>query len=207
MSIQSKRDLEIELSKLIQQETNDVSLEQYPTPAHIAADWIWHMALQGEIAGKQILDAGCGNGILGLGLLLMGAGTVFFLDKDEHAIQICQTNYAALASQFHVGKAEFLTEHISLFDHEVDMVVQNPPFGTKTAHADKQFLEKAFLVAPIIYSMHKFSTKSFIEAISRDNGFAISHHWRYEFPIKSSFSFHTKPVKNIDVGLWRMQKE
>ena len=55
--------------------------------------------------------------------------------------------------------------------------------------------------------MHKYSTKSFVEAICKDYSFEITHHWRYDFPIKSAFSFHKKPVKNVDVGLWRFERK
>ena len=75
--------------------------------------------------------------------------------------------------------------------------------GTKP---DKVFLEKAFSVAPLVYSMHKTSTKQFVEAVARDHGFVITHFTRYDFPIKAAFDFHKKPVMDIDVGLWRMEK-
>ena len=46
MSIRSKRDLEMELSNLALFENPSWELEQYATPAHIAADWIWNMAMK-----------------------------------------------------------------------------------------------------------------------------------------------------------------
>lgn len=206
MSIRSKKDLEVQLSKLEDFKEPSFQLEQYSTPSHIAAQWAWDMALKGEVAGKIILDAGCGPGILGMALLLMGAKKIYFIDKDRKAIEICMTNYNKLKDEYEVGEAEFIIEDISLFDQEVDIVVQNPPFGTKDKHADKAFLEKAFSLAKVVYSMHKFSTRQFVEAISRDHSFQISDHWRIDFPIKAEFEFHEKPVKNIDVGLWRMEK-
>lgn len=206
MGIRSKKDLELELSKLKNFEKPSLELEQYATPEDIAADWVWQMALKGEVAGKTILDAACGPGILGIGLLLMGAKKVYFLDQDQEAIKLCQENYQAVQKEYELGSTEFIIEDISLFDESVDIVVQNPPFGTKTEHADKRFLEKAFSVSDIIYSMHKFSTKTFVEAIAKDFKFKITHHWRYDFPIKATFKFHEKPVRIIDVGLWRMEK-
>jgi len=206
MSIRSKKDLELELSHLKKFTAPSLKLEQYPTPEDIAADWVWQMALHSEAANKTFLDAACGPGILGLALLLMGAKKVYFLDKDPAAIRICQDNYNQLKEEYEIGAAEFLSEDISLFDGEVDVVVQNPPFGTKDEHADKKFLEKAFVTAKIVYSMHKYSTLKFVEAISKDFDFTITHFWRYDFPIKSTFKFHQKPVKFIDVGLWRMEK-
>ena len=207
MSIKSKKDLELVLSQLKGFAQSSFLLEQYSTPSSIAAEWIWSMALRGEATGKIILDAACGPGILGLGLLLMGAKKVFFVDKDKFAMDICIENYNQVKSKYEIGEAEFIVEDISLFDAEVDLVVQNPPFGTKEKHADKKFLEKAFSLTPLVYSMHKFSTKEFVEAISRDFKFKITEVSRFEFPIKASFSFHKKPVRKIDVGLWRMEKE
>lgn len=206
MSIRSKRDLEIILSKLKTFEKPSLALEQYPTPSYIAAEWVWNMALKGEVAGKVIVDAGCGPGIIGIGLLLLGARKVIFIDKDHEIMLICQQNYERIKEEYEIGQAEFITHDFSVFDGEADIVVQNPPFGTKQEHADKKFLEKAFATAPIVYSMHKWSTQKFIEAISKDYGFKITEVWRYEFPIKATFAFHEKPRQMIDVGLWRMEK-
>lgn len=207
MPIRSKRGLEVILSKLKSFEKPALTLEQYPTPSNIAAEWVWNMALKKEVAGKTIVDAGCGPGIIGLGLLLLGARKVIFIDKDHEAIEICQQNYEKIKEEYEVGAAEFIAHDFSLFDGEADLVVQNPPFGTKQEHADKRFLEKAFIVAPIVYSMHKWSTQKFVEAICKDFKFRINDVWRYEFPIKAVFKFHEKPVQIIDVGLWRMEKE
>ena len=204
--MRSKRELEIQLSKLKSFSEVSISSEQYATPAHIAADWVWQMAMQSEVAGKIFLDAACGPGILGLGLLLLGARKIYFLDNDAKAINICVENYNKLKEEYEIGDAEFITADITLFDEEVDCVIENPPFGTKEKHIDKVFLEKAFSIAPLIYSMHKYVTKNFIEAIVKDYNFEITSYFRYDFPIKAQFSFHKKPVKNIDVAVWRMVK-
>ena len=206
MSITSKRSLEIELSKLASFDTPSLELEQYATPSSIAAEWIWQMAMKGEVSGRTILDAACGPGILGLGLLLMGAKKIYFLDKDKEIMQTCMKNYNKLKDEYEISDAEFIVSDISLFDEEVDIVVENPPFGTKNEHIDKLFLEKAFSVAPLVYSMHKWSTKAFVEAICKDYNFEITEVWRYDFPIKAVFHFHKKPLKLVDVGLWRMEK-
>ena len=207
MTIRSQKNLEIELSKLKNFENPSLELEQYATPSHIAAEWIWTMALKGDVAGKIILDAACGPGILGIGLLLLGAKKIYFVDKDETAMCICMDNYNKVKEEYEIGEAAFIINDISVFDGEVDIVVQNPPFGTKEEHADKRFLEKAFSVASIVYSMHKWSTQKFVDAIARDFKFVITDTWRFEFPIKAAFSFHQKPKVMIDVGLWRMEKK
>ncbi|HLD78922.1 MAG TPA: 50S ribosomal protein L11 methyltransferase, partial [Candidatus Nanoarchaeia archaeon] len=123
MSIRSKRDLEVVLSKLKDFEKPSFTLEQYPTPSNIAAEWIWNMAMKGEVAGRTIVDAGCGPGILGIGLLLMGARKVIFIDKDEAVLDVCRKNYEEMKKEYEIGKADFIAHDFSLFDGEADIVV------------------------------------------------------------------------------------
>lgn len=206
MGIRSKKELELILARLRGFKEPSWELEQYATPSDIAADWIWNAALKGDIAGKVILDAACGPGMLGIGALLMRAKKVFFVDKSKEAMDICRENYGLVKEEYAVGEAEFILSNITLFDGEADVVLENPPFGTKEKHADKLFLEKAFSVGKVVWSMHKSVTKEFVEAIAKDHGFAITDKFSYSFPIKAAFKWHEKPVRKIDVGLWRMAR-
>jgi putative methylase len=207
MGFRTKRELAIYLSKLKNFQVKNFMLEQYETPSEIAGVLIWEMALNSEINTRVVLDAGCGAGILGIGCLLMGAKKVYFLDKDQKVINVAIENYNKVKEEYEIGEAEFIVEDISMFNEEVDIVVQNPPFGTKEKHADKKFLEKAFSVAPLVYTFHKYSTKKFVEAITRDFGFRVDRVTRIDFPIKASFEFHTKPKKFIDVGIFKLVKD
>ena len=207
MSIRSKKDLAMILGRLKGFSEPSWELEQYATPSEIAADWLWQAALKGDLAGKMILDAASGPGILGIGALLMGAQKVFFVDKSKEAIDICRENYELIKTGYEIGRGEFIVGNISIFDSEVDVVLENPPFGTKEKHVDKLFLEKAFEVSVVVWSMHKTVTKTFVEAICRDYGFRITNKFDYSFPIKASFKWHQKPVKNVEVSLWRMEKK
>jgi len=206
MSIRSKKDLEIIVSKLKSFDKPSFKLEQYPTPSNIAATWIWDMFMRGEVENKTLLDAACGPGILGLGLLMLGAKKVIFLDKDKTALAIAKTNYNTLSEEYELGKAEFIESDIQAFTKKVDTVVQNPPFGTKNEHIDKVFLETAFKAAPIVYSMHKTSTANFLKAVANDHQFTITSMSKFNFPIKATYHFHTKPVRKVDVTLFRLEK-
>ena len=46
-----------------------------------------------ELAGKEVLDAGSGSGILGIGALLLGAGHVTAFDIDANAADIARRNF------------------------------------------------------------------------------------------------------------------
>src|SRR3989344_4668217 len=201
----TKKRLAVELSHLKNFDKVDVQLEQYATPSEIAGDWIWQAALQGDIEGKTIVDAACGPGILGCAALLMGAKKVIFVDLSKEAIEIARTNVATLEKEYEVGKSEFVCADIREFSAKCDVVIQNPPFGTKVKHVDKLFLEKAFTLAPIVYSMHKMTTQAFVEAIARDHKFIITYSAAYKFGLKQTLPWHKSMMKYIDVGLWRME--
>lgn len=202
----SKGKLAITLSKLADFSEQDIRLEQYSTPSQIAAEWLWNAHLLGDLKGKVILDAACGPGFLGLGALLLGAAKVLFVDINATALELAKKNYETLQHEYPLGEAIFLEQDIATFTDHADVVLQNPPFGTKIKHHDKVFLEAAMHSAPVIYSMHKLNTEPFVQAITADHGFTITHHWKYDFPIKHSQTWHTKPVRHIEVGVWRMQK-
>ena len=202
----TKKRLAIELSRLKDFEKTDVMLEQYATPSEIAADWLWKAAFKQDITGKVSVDAACGPGILGCGALLLGAKKVYFVDKSKEAMKLALENVTALRNEYEIGESEFICCDIAQFDKKVDVVMQNPPFGTKVRHQDKVFLEQAFAVGKIIYSMHKISTRSFVEAIARDYGFKITEVWEYDFGIKQSLPWHRRKRYNVEVGLWRMER-
>jgi len=44
--------------------------------------------------GEQVLDLGCGSGILAITALLLGAGEAFGVDVDEVAVRVCAENAA-----------------------------------------------------------------------------------------------------------------
>ncbi|HHI04113.1 MAG TPA: DNA methylase [Candidatus Woesearchaeota archaeon] len=207
--IGSKSKLAILLSKLRIFEAPKLKAEQYTTDSEIAADVLWQAYYLGDIENKTIADLGSGTGILGLGALLLGAKKVLFIESDKNSIQTAKLNLGFLEEKTGIKltkKAIFLNQNINDFNDEVDTVIQNPPFGTKQKHADKIFLKKAFSLAKIIYSFHKLETETFVNKISEGYAFEITHLWKFDFPIKATYSFHRKRIQRIKVGCWRMKK-
>ncbi|MBI4919585.1 methyltransferase [archaeon] len=207
MNVNSKKQLAIILSKLKPLESPKVSTEQYCTDSEIAATILWNYGVIGEFDRKVIADLGAGNGILGLGALLLGAKKVYFVESEEETLNIAKNNYELLKSEFKIGEGVFLNLKIEEFNEKCDIVLQNPPFGTKKEHADKLFLEKAFTLAPIIYTFHKSSTDEFIKKFVGKNSFKVINEWFFNFPIKKIHFFHTKPVKNVLVKVYRLEKQ
>ena len=89
---------------------------------------------------------------------------------------------------------------------KADVVIQNPPFGTKEKHIDKQFLEKAFTIAPVVYSLHKSTSDKFIKAVASDHMFKCQLIHEFNFPIKASMKHHKKKVEIVKVGCWKLVK-
>ena len=96
--IGKKKDLALLLSGLKHVSDEQAALEQYPTPAEIAADVLWTAHMQGDITGKSVADLGCGNGILGCGALLLGAKHVAFVDADRKVLGIAKENVKILGT-------------------------------------------------------------------------------------------------------------
>ncbi|MEM4336464.1 MAG: METTL5 family protein [Candidatus Woesearchaeota archaeon] len=197
----TKAKLAIILSKLKNFETPKINLEQYTTDSEIASGILWFAYMKGDIKEKTVADLGCGTGILGIGALFLGAKKVFFLDSDKVAIDICKKN----AKKF-FQRAVFLCKDIRDFSEKVDTIIQNPPFGTKKKHSDKEFLKKAFDSAKVIYSFHKIETKDFVKKFSEHNGFSITEIIEYEMPLKATYKFHKKKIKKIKVGCFRLER-
>ncbi|MDP3728998.1 MAG: METTL5 family protein [bacterium] len=202
-----KKDLEVLLSRLQSFAQPKVKLEQYQTPSSIAADLLWDAYQKGHIKGKTIADLGCGTGILGLGALVLGAKKVFFVDIDADALILAKENLKLLEKNLDMKLfASFTCVPLSSFSKKVDVVFQNPPFGTKDIHADKAFLEKALSLSALVYSFHKFSTKKFVEDFAEQKHFHLVEMYRYKFSVKAQFDFHISRVKYIDVGCWCFEK-
>ncbi|MBI4141798.1 methyltransferase [Candidatus Woesearchaeota archaeon] len=200
----SKGKLAVVLSKIEGFPTADVKKEQYTTDSEIAAEILTNILV--DFADKVVVDLGAGTGILGIGALLSGAKEAILVEQDAEALAVAEKNYAQVKNEFSIGKATFVNKDIVEFCDNADIVVMNPPFGTKQEHADKKFLEKAFAIATTVYSFHKTTTRKFVEAVARDNGFRITHTWNFQFPLKATMKFHEKRIKRIEVTAYRLQR-
>lgn len=198
----SKSSLAIRLSRLSAFDSPKLLSEQYSTDSEAAADALWFACMQGDIKGKVIADFGCGTGILGIGCLLLGAEKVYFVDNDNSALATAVVNIKRLKLEGY----EIISSEISRLHIKTDVVVQNPPFGTKLRHADRAFLLKAFETADVVYSFHKSSTKDFVVGLCRQNGFAVTNIIDCRLQVKHQHAFHRQRIKRINVSLFRIQK-
>ena len=108
--------------------------------------------------------------------------------------------------KFNINKKISYKINKNIINNRIQVVIQNPPFGTKRKYADGVFLEKAFEISDVIYSFHKIESKDFIEKIAQDNRFKITHYWEYDFELKATQRFHRRRIHRIRVGCWRIER-
>ena len=192
-----RKQLAIKLSKLNIIDKLNVNLEQYQTDSELAADLLWIAYQNGDIKNKVVADFGCGNGILGIGALLLGAKFVYFLDLDKNSLIVCKGNIPTGMKNYQI-----ILEDIADFNKNVDIVVMNPPFGVQKRKADKVFLETAMKYCNKIYSIHKIESKGFIDLLSSEKGFKVLDIIEREFILKKTYKFHSKSKYGFKVGIW-----
>ncbi|MBR9692448.1 methyltransferase [Candidatus Woesearchaeota archaeon] len=196
----SKRGLAVALSQLKGFENADRALEQYATDSDLAAELLWHAYMAGRLNGT-VIDLGAGTGILAVGAALMGAD-VIAVEKDENAITILKENLMLFEGTENVN---VIHGDVKEYANKGDLVIMNPPFGTKEKHADRVFLERAKTLAPIIYTIHKSTTKGFVHSFCKDNRLRITWEEDRTFPLKRSMEHHKKDREHIEVTLFCLE--
>ena len=195
-----KKDLEIALQRVEPFQGPSSNLEQYSTPASIAADMLFIAYSAGDIQGLSVVDLGCGTGILAIGAALLGASQVVGVDKDPAALRQAEQNIERSGVEVHLLRAE-----VQQLDLKADTVIMNPPFGAQNRHADRPFLEKAMQVAPVVYSLGNANTEEFLLKLVSSLGGQGGTQKRYKFEIPHTFAFHKKAKKDVEVVLLRIQ--
>jgi len=189
-----KKDLEIEMEKVPKFEDPDPSLEQYLTPASIAADVLFNAYAAGDIKGLKVMDLGCGTGMLSFGSWMLGAGSVTGYDISKKAL-------ARASAHADLVKADisFKLSDVNDIQEKADTVVMNPPFGCQNRRADRDFLEKAMESAECIYSFHMAETLEFVKEFVKKHDRNIVHNKMYKYDIPHTFTFHSKERHSVDI--------
>ena len=205
--------------------TPKASLEQYTTSEAAAATML-HLAAYtyGDIAGKSVLDLGCGTGRLSLGAAFLDAESVVGIDVDKAAVKTAveNANSSGLDADINwvIGDIEAITG-------KFDTVLQNPPFGVQKRQADRRFLEKALEVGEAVYSLHNhpYTDKQLLSRLRGSSGmlqvepspfmirFVEEHGGRVEavyamcLVIPHMFDFHTKARQEIVIDLYVLRRK
>lgn len=196
-----KKELEMILQRVPPLDKPILHLEQYLTPASIAADIIFTAHQFGDVENKAVLDLGCGTGIFSVGAILTGAKKVVGIDVDKNSIEIAR-DYAE-KNDFEI---KFLVQDVKDVEVKCDTVIMNPPFGAQKSNlkADRKFIEKGFEVGSVLYSLHLAKTVPFVKRLISSLGGKVNYSKDYVFPIKWMYEFHEKKVVDYNVTLLRI---
>ena len=163
-----KKEITKLLSSLKTLESANFRLEQYQTDPKAATEFLNFIENLYDVSEVYAADLGCGNGILGIGLLLLNAKKVDFYDIDEMAIETCASNLK------NVGFSNGYVFKKDIFDMDninYDLIVSNPPFGIQSNFDMDSFMQK----------VSKISKNSFI--IVKDNKSMYEIARRYDFDV------------------------
>ena len=231
MKISKKKHLEMILENVPKHPNPKVDLEQYSTPATIAADLIWNAYGLGDIDGMNILDLGCGTGIFAIASSLMGASHSLGVDIDEESIALAKIAQNSISEEhdIDIANTNFIVGDINSFNsisdllnstdnndinnnlislNKFDTLIQNPPFGSQekgSRHADRKFMEFAVESAEVIYSFHMKNTEEFVIDYYRDLGAEVTHKLVYKFPIPKIYDFHREESRDVKVIVLRVE--
>lgn len=203
----NKKQVEIILSKLKAISNPKAELEQYEIPGELAAQILNIAYLSGDLKNKIVVDFGCGSGKLMIGSALMGAKKVIGIDKDEDVLKVVEDNinFAENLTKLKIhDRIKIICEDVSSWTKEVDTVIQNPPFGIQSLHADRLFIKKALKCGKKVYSLHRHYEKSrdFLSRLIEQNGGKVEKIIKFKYRIPYMFKFHKKPYVVYDVDLF-----
>jgi putative methylase len=191
-----------------------IELEQYCIDAISAVDIIYFAGFEfNDIKNNFIIDLGSGTGRLSIASALLKASYVLSVDIDYSALKILKKNISELELEnvilplcsdvkcLEISKEPFL-------DNLKITTIMNPPFGVQKRRADRAFLEKAFLISDVVYSIHLSGEKvfDFISNFCKKYNWHVHNFFPYKMLLERSFQFHTKKVKSIDVNIFRFIK-
>jgi len=199
------KQLEMTLQRVRGFSRPQAALEQYQTPAPLAARLLYHALMKGDVAGKAICDLGCGTGIIAIGAALLGAERVTGVDIDEGALAVARENADLLGVEVMFLSADIRQGNCQDMIGACDTVVMNPPFGAQKAHADRPFIDCALSVAEVTYSIFNAGSIPFVAAYTAQRA-GITEKIGGSFPIQRTFAFHTRDVQEIEVEILRLKQ-
>ncbi|QCS42796.1 METTL5 family protein [Natrinema versiforme] len=186
-------------------------LEQYLTPAELAAHLCHLAGLQDDLE-RRVVDLGTGTGMLAIAASLAGAERVAGIDVDPDALALARRNERTAGDDGVRGRAiEWLRGDVTRhpFSTTDATVLSNPPFGAQRGnrHADRDFLETAREIASVSYTIHNEGSQEFVESFAADGGGDVTHAFRAEFPIAKRFEFHTEARETLEAEVFRIEWE
>ena len=198
------RSLAIQLSKLQEISSPNLNLEQYQTEGEIAARWLFDIQSFDDLKpGCRVVDLGCGNGILGIGAVLMGAGSAILVDSDKKSCEVSTRNVESLGISDSVKIINSKIGEKDIEIREADIVVSNPPWGTQKKASDRPFLEEIISIGTIAHLMHS-SQATHIRNFFNEFGWSSEEYGDLDFALPATYGHHSRMRGRTRASLWRI---
>ncbi len=199
------RELEILLERVEGFTAPSPFLEQYQTPATVAARLLFHAYMKGDIEGRTVCDLGCGTGILSIGACLLGASRVTGVDIDPAAIEVAERNSRSfnVSPVFFAG--DIADQKMAARLGPADTVVMNPPFGAQRRHADRPFIDLALSIAGSVYGIFNGGTLAFVREYAGERA-VVEEVVSGTFPLRRTFCFHRREIRNLVVVVVHLRR-
>ena len=191
-----------------------IELEQYCIDASSAVDLIYFAGFEfDDIKNRLIFDFGAGTGRLSIASAYFKATYVLSVDIDWSALKILNENILTLDLKHiifpicsDIDKFEISN---SILPRNLKITtIMNPPFGVQKKAADRVFLEKAFNISDVVYSVHlaNVNVSKFISNYIKNFNWKIDYVYPFNMILERTFPFHSKKRKNINVEIYRFIK-
>ena len=176
-------------------------LEQVATPTEAAATLLELADRRDGLAGRSVLDLGCGTGRLAIGAAGFGAGPVRGVDVDAGAIRIAKAAGERLGYP-----VAFEAGPVDASRPRAELVLMNPPFGAQRAHADRPFWEAAFALASrSVYAFSLAASRTFIARQAVARGAQVLEVVPVPWVLGRTFPHHRRSGVELDVDLWALR--
>ena len=191
-----------------------IELEQYCIDASSAVDLIYFAGFEfDDIKNRLIFDFGAGTGRLSIASAYFKATYVLSIDIDWSAIKILNENILNLDLKHIIfpicSDIDNFEISNSILPRNLKITtIMNPPFGVQKKAADRVFLEKAFKISDVVYSVHLANVKvsKFISNYIKNLNWKIDYVYPFNMILERTFPFHSKKRKNINVEIYRFIK-
>jgi len=198
------RRLAMILSGLEQLQSGSVELEQYVTNGDLAARWLADIAVFGDLTeGCTAADLGAGNGVLGLGALVLGAGRAVLIEADQKACEAAKSNAKSMGFTDLVDIIQATLGSNSIDLSSADVVISNPPWGRQTLRADRPFLEAIISSGVPSHLMHS-AEATHIRPLFEGEGWSVERYGEADFALPAAYSHHSRERGRTRAAFWRL---
>lgn len=198
------RRLAMMLSRLEKIKSPSIELEQYCTDGEIAARWLSDISAFGDLyAGCTVVDLGAGNGLLGLGAMVLGAERAILIEADQAACDAAKYNAEKMGFSDSVEVIQAIIGDDSIDIGSADVVISNPPWGRQSPRADRPFLDSILSARLPSHLMHS-AEATHVGPLFEEHGWSVERYGEVDFPLPAMYAHHSRERGKTRAAFWRL---